>query len=105
MDTKTLKALKGSIEKWERIVEGTGIDKAQANCPLCEMYGWNCMDCPVVTVGGAKAGCHGSPYSDWMKHLWEEHWGKEDMKVYCPTCKKLAQRELDFLKSLLPKER
>jgi len=27
------------------------------------------------------------------------------MKVYCATCKELAQKELDFLESLLPKEK
>jgi len=70
MDIETLKALKGSIKKWERIVEGTGVDEGADNCPLCE-----------------------------IKHV-----DKKKMKVYCATCKELAQKELDFLRSLLPKE-
>jgi len=104
MDAKTLKALKGSIKKWEKIVEGTGVDKGEDNCPLCKICGWNCKDCPVVMTGEAKEGCRGSPYSDWVEHQSEEHWEKEESKVYCPTCKELAQKELDFLRSLLPKE-
>jgi len=51
MDAKTLKALKGSIKKWEKIIAGTGVDKGGDNCPLCKACGWNCRDCPVMTIG------------------------------------------------------
>jgi len=33
-----LTALDGSIEKWRNIVEGTGTDLADDNCPLCHLY-------------------------------------------------------------------
>jgi len=38
VDAKALEALKGSIKKWERIVEGTGVDEGADNCPLCELF-------------------------------------------------------------------
>jgi hypothetical protein len=38
MDEKTLEALKGSIRKWEAIVDGTGEDDGADNCPLCHMF-------------------------------------------------------------------
>jgi hypothetical protein len=39
MDAETLEALKGSIKKHENILAGTGRDKGQKNCPLCQMFG------------------------------------------------------------------
>lgn len=38
MNSRTLKALKGSIRKWERICNGTGEDRGPRNCPLCELF-------------------------------------------------------------------
>ena len=105
MDVKTLEALKGSIEKWERIVAGTGVDQGVANCPLCKLFhNKNCRGCPIYEKVKIS-GCDGTPYEDWIFHYESKHGEKEDVKVYCPTCKELAQRELDLLKSLLPKER
>ncbi|HEA67338.1 MAG TPA: hypothetical protein ENI07_11030 [Desulfobacterales bacterium] len=98
MNKETLTALKGSIEKWEAIVEGTGIDGGYRNCPLCTLFiDDNCRECPTK--------CSGSfPYGKWESHVDNEHWAEGTLKIYCPTCKELAQAELDHLKSLLPKE-
>lgn len=92
MDAKTLEALRGSIRKWERIVEGTGDDEGPDNCPLCLLfYGHRddfrpiCDGCPVKDASGKK-GCSNTPYDDYS---------------YSPTTEN-AQRELDFLISLLP---
>lgn len=52
MDARTLKALHGSIKKWEAIAKGTGTDKSGENCPLCQEFAYPsgkpfCHDCPV----------------------------------------------------------
>jgi len=105
MDAKTLKALKGSIKKWEKIVEGEGIDDGGKNCPLCKLYSdKDCRSCPVCAEVD-NYGCHDTPYDEWESHHENKHEENElYRKVYCPTCKELAQKELDFLKSLLLKE-
>jgi hypothetical protein len=86
MDKTTLKALKGSIAKWEAIVAGTGHDNGGDNCPLCKMFLYKeCHGCPVNEETGRKF-CHGSPYEKWNEYHSVGH----------------AQAELAFLKSLLP---
>lgn len=102
MDKKTLKALKGSIKKWEKIVAGTGTDHGQSNCPLCKkFYDYEkdtCHGCPVYQNSGAM-GCAGTPYddfSDWDMENWGEPMDEEGIR--------LAMAELDYLKSLLPKK-
>jgi len=103
MDDETLKALREEIERWEMIIDEEGVDVR--NSPLCDLFLLSlCIGCPVVTIGGARAGCQDSPYWNWVDHQLEEHGKENGYKVYCATCKKLAQKELDFLKSLLPKE-
>jgi len=106
MDAKTLKALKGSIKKWEKIVEGMGVDEGADNCPLCELFfDEGCQGCPV-NEKTSRFGCIKTPYNDWVNHHILKHENNlKKMKVYCATCKELAQKELDFLESLLPKEK
>jgi hypothetical protein len=106
MNARTLKALKGSIRKWEKIVAGKGRDFGMSNCPLCKLFstGYYCTGTPCCPVAG-KAGegdCRRTPYVAWVKHI-------DTCRMYigggmCPTCKKLAKKELQFLKTLLPKE-
>ena len=53
MDKATREALLGSIEKWRRIVAGTGEDLGWKNCPLCTMYyHGGCEGCPVAEKVG-----------------------------------------------------
>jgi hypothetical protein len=92
MDEKTLSALKGSIAKWESIVAGTATDKGTTNCPLCHLFhsdygpvGGYCKGCPVFEATGQRE-CWGTPY-----HAYR----------YDRTTAN-AQKELNFLKSLLP---
>ena len=99
MNKRTLTALKGSIRKWQRIVAGKGRDKGADNCPLCKLfYHKFCRGCPVSKASDEIA-CIGTPYSDWS--LARNHQGIADTL----NRKRLAQAELDFLKSLLPKVR
>lgn len=100
MKKKTLVALKGSIEKWEKIVAGKGKDRGTENCPLCKLF-WaqkqTCQYCPVERI--SKRGCcENTPYDAW--NVWKENTEKD--RVVDKQSKQLAQAELDFLKSLLP---
>lgn len=103
MDAYTLKALKGSIRKWEQIVEGTGIDKGPYNCPLCmkfnsvfvSAYQENCKGCPVAERSGRSA-CLGTPYEAWD--------ARDESLDGSPENISLAEEELKFLRSLLPEE-
>jgi hypothetical protein len=102
MDAKTLEALKGSIKKWEGIVKGEIMDNGIDNCPLCELYfgGYECQPCPVY-LKTKRIDCDETPYMDWVA-FWD---GKSvDKTANCPESRRLAQAEVDFLKSLLPKQ-
>lgn len=103
MTPATLEALKGSIAKWEGIVAGTMADEGVDNCPLCQRFhicfrnipGECCQGCPVNVASNNK-GCMTTPYDEWSY-------------LDTPVAKTnehraAAQAELDFLKSLLPKE-
>ncbi len=87
MPEKTLVALKGSVRKWEKIVEGTGSDEGWTNCPLCAKFiNEDCNGCPVKDAG--FDGCTDSPYDEYVADETMEN----------------AVNERDFLVSLLPKE-
>ena len=96
MTPTALKALKGSIRKWQRIVDGSGSDKGRHNCPLCKIYyEKGCKGCPVMKATG-KLECDGSPY--------DTDWDGGNLFNMADTDKQLvaAVKELRFLKSLLP---
>lgn len=106
MDADTLEALRGSIAKWEAIVEKRGEDNGCGNCPLCLKFNRmhttgarhrysneddspppsNCAGCPVAEATGQDY-CDGSPYERYGT-LTRPHG--------------VAVEELAFLKSLLP---
>ena len=126
MDDAWLGALKGSIQKWQDILDGTGFDQGGLNCPLCikaekeeneraasdsDDYDEQiCLGCPVLPHTKGKGLCARTPYADWLKHQWTHHPGRGDgvlvKRVYggCAECHRMAKAEVDFLKSLLPKE-
>jgi len=96
MDERTLKALNGSIEKWEGIVAGSTHDMGVENCPLCKKFiHHECEGCPVRHKSGHRY-CAATAYSKW-KAL-----GGMFNTAYAPSLKGAAQAELDFLRSLLP---
>lgn len=105
MNKKTLAALKGSIEKWEKIVAGTGGDDGADNCPLCQLFNNDeteemCAGCPVAKKTGLD-GCSGTPYPDWGEHFR----GILRYPFVADTKEKVAaaEAELAFLRSLLPR--
>lgn len=110
MDERTLEALRGSVRKWEMIVEGTGGDSGRDNCPLCRLFNGTtpetdlgCDGCPVSERTGCT-GCSDTPYDAWMREV------KKDAVFFYPYVastdvrRELARRELEFLRSLLPTE-
>ena len=111
MNDDTLKALQGSIAKWEAIVAGTEADKGYLNCALCKRFGDSCArddgggeKCPVMIETGMDS-CTGSPYDAWADAFsWSDHDDRstKGLKATTPELIALAQAELDFLKSLLP---
>lgn len=111
MNKVALKALKGSIKKWQNIVEGTRVDNGTNNCPLCvEFYAIdhndeepeNCNGCPVAKKAGP--GCVNSPYTIWANmHILDGY--NFPYKNENKTHTKFAKAELEFLKSFLPKKR
>ncbi len=104
MDAQTLEALNGSIEKWEKIVSGTGADAGADNCPLCNLFNTEdsdpmCAGCPVMERTG-KQGCDDTPYQEWRK----SHPRGVKMPYHAITSAEIsaAKSELEFLRSLLP---
>lgn len=100
MDRQTLAALRGSIEKWERIVDGTGIDQGIYNCPLCKLfYANHCSGCPV-NANTRQKHCNGSKYFAWAS-LFNDF---ETMVANNPRRVAAAKAELEYLRSLLPRK-
>ena len=114
MDERTLKALRGSIRKWQRIAKGQIRDKGPQNCPLCKLFnnndiegedcvGWgvvikastkDCVGCPVMAATGLRY-CMGTPYEEFFDY-------NGGSLVRTPEARKAAEAELEFLRSLLP---
>ena len=46
MNQATLTALRGSIAKWEHVVDGTGEENGARDCTLCQEFD-DCEGCPV----------------------------------------------------------
>ena len=95
-------ALRDSIKKWESIVNKSGEDEGWWNCACCINYrDFGCRSCPVFLYSNTT-GCVDTPYEDWEEHQLLEHdKAIAPYRVECEECKEIAQRELDFLKSLL----
>ena len=106
MEEKTLVALKKSIEHWEKNAAPGDhpVSTKAKDCALCGLFFWeeDCAGCPVYQRTG-REGCHGSPY--WsvvdakLELCADESKGRLRKKL-----REAAQKELDFLKSLLPEE-
>ena len=106
--------LEESIEKWEKIVNHEGRDDGSENCSLCNEYNneetdqdYVCEGCPV-SIKVDETGCLKTPWEEWFDHQRSvhnyEHIPDEGFKVECNICKELANKELEFLKSLREKE-
>jgi len=90
--------LKLAIEKWKRIVDGTGEDLKGNNCALCIAYREKdlcCTGCPVSQKVDSF-GCDGTPYIEYLETKTADPNNTE-------LIHKLAMEELAFLESLKPK--
>jgi hypothetical protein len=115
MEPKVLKALRGSIAKWEKIVLGTGYDAGSDNCPLCQIFNRDemegkdcCIGCPVMKKT-RKRWCEGTPY-----HAFADMVGKTSpttistgtlawhYRAVTSEQIRAAAKMLIFLQSLLP---
>lgn len=109
MDKTTREAHEGSVRKWDRILAGEGKDERNRNCPLCKLFPYRCENskgekCPVYQKTGFT-NCNKTPYREWLAHHNEHHYTFIHChKIECPTCGQLADNEVKFLKSFLPKE-
>lgn len=102
MNVATLEALKGSIKKWEKIVDGTGVDNGADNCPLCKLFVMErCKDCPVYKET-EEIFCRETPFMEFLGECVYENGIFIGRKAVTNKQKKIAQLEVDFLKSLLP---
>jgi len=97
---KKIELIEKSVEKWENIVDGTGVDHGTQNCPLCqEFYDDNCEGCPVAEETGYDM-CQYTPYFDWDEYCTnnDNQW---PYKVFDKISKELAIEERDYLIKLL----
>lgn len=109
MDKATLAALKKSIKHWEENVAAKTSDEANPygnSCALCDIFLVNnrCDGCPVKASTGWD-GCVDTPWAAAEKAY--QHWDLARKfarkKVHHRYWVVAATRELEFLRSLLPK--
>lgn len=101
MAPETLAALKGSIRKWQNIIDGKDLDRGMHNCHLCQKFAIpndTCEGCPVYTVTHQER-CRFPEFDVWHRerlfHLLQDT--DEDCEA-----RKAAAGVRDFLISLLP---
>jgi hypothetical protein len=110
MNAATLKALRSSIAHWRRMATGKakqGERPSGIDCPLCEMFRtdllYDCRGCPVAESvprrpngTSPRQGCINTPYETARA-------ASQDYGLSSPQFLLAASKELEFLKSLLPK--
>jgi hypothetical protein len=125
MDAETRVALEASIKHWENNVAAETCDQASTSgedCALCLKFNWRCnpeidrsdntdenacLNCPVRQPTGEPL-CYNTPYytADEAIYFWSIHIGFDDSadNEFRAAFRIAAQAELDFLRSLLPKD-
>lgn len=104
MTTKTLKALKTTIERWERNTQLESFSlfaPGRKECALCTLFwGSGCAGCPVKLKTG-ESNCINTPY----QKIITAYDKKCLPQGFAPdNWRELIKAELDFLISLLPEE-
>lgn len=113
MHPDTIVALEKSITKWENIVARKKTDQGSKDCSLCERFSdYRCTieedgvvveECPVA-IRAEDYGCSHTPYAEWIR-AYPRPTRVCDPSEYTDEQILLAEQELDFLRSLLPKKR
>ena len=103
MNPETKQALKESIEHWKRLASGNrkpGEGMEAGDCALCKMFlrrvADPCSGCPVRESSG-HIGCRNTPFDNACAI--ETKLGMDSSEF-----KAVAEKELEFLKSLLPQD-
>jgi hypothetical protein len=91
-----VKALEGSIEKWQGVFDGKLSDEKGSNCPLC-LLNKCCYDCILVTHGWSRLQCQNTPYIAWHDHITDD--GILGRRANTPERQELAMKELEYLRS------
>lgn len=113
MDADTRQALEESIEKWEINTTLSFGERrtGRRDCPLCTMFAnindlstKHCKKCPVYQRTGERY-CDGSPYEELAVVSYDYMYGDETADNVEVRWKKVAEKEVEFLKSLRPKEK
>lgn len=104
---RQIKALKKSIDKWYAICYEGGADERSENCAFCQIYSDSaCRSCPVAIVAG-RTYCSGTPWDKWSAHHEAAHltgsFSHMHVRADCQECKKLAKKELAYLRRVLGK--
>jgi hypothetical protein len=110
MNPTTLTALKASIEHWKRMRDSdTQYEKPYSTyCALCSLFiDKDCRGCPVREATHTNR-CQDSPYNAaeiaWHRYYMPEEYEREDQEGALKTWREAAQKEIDFLESLIPIE-
>lgn len=100
---RVLKAIRGSIEKWQKIIRGEGVDYGVENCPLCDLFyqEGSCPDCPV-NHDGNHPDCQATPYYRFRLESYRLAAG--GLVIRNPRSENAAKEELEFLKGVLRRE-
>lgn len=108
MTPEALTALKASIEHWEDNVACAKQEEALSigarSCALCRLFHYfyqantGCKGCPIADAGHPL--CDGSPYDFFEDGRYTDACARGDWDLITHH----AQLELDFLRTLLPKD-
>lgn len=100
-----VKAIDGSIKKWEKVMKGEIEDEGRDNCPLCKRsmvltyrkkFGISkCSGCPIFCFT-KKEGCRGTPYLNFCFSRCE--YCKK--LIRCSKCRVLAKKMINFIKMI-----
>lgn len=106
MDIVTFEALQKSITKWEKKRDTRDlklVSVSDSECPLCDLYyRYGCDGCPVESESGYPY-CRNTPYravSNFRQEFIYDDLTDDQFHTWSILC----QKEIDFLKSLLPQE-
>ena len=100
-----IELLKGSIKKWEGVINGTQLGWPWTTCPLCVQYFTleQCTGCPVAEKTTYRH-CDTTPYREWEDHNYNhknDAWLNLDSVIKgCKKCKQLSNKEVQFLRMI-----
>lgn len=111
MTQKVVKALEGSICKWNDVGMGFGKENGYEDCPLCTLFyiSHDCYGCPISTEM-RMAYCEGTPYVQWQR-MWTKY-NPDCMSVpleqvrdpeFKTVIAEIVEDEIIYLLELLPK--